>query len=413
METTNELTVLASALETPGLWLAVAPRITPELFSNHRQLANAICDLTDGGKPTDPQTVAARLETTGIKCRVSKLLEIAQYAPITQRTLDAAVEGLHETARLEAIRKLASTISAQTQQGVRTEEILASATAAMAEIGARSTTEIQKVGNILHNVVRNMGRPRTDGIRTGIGMLDKVTGGFKPGELIILGARPSMGKTALALNIVRHAAQAGRTVAVISLEMTVDQVCHRLLADLSDIDLARIVSHRLSDQDMTKITSAANALHRFKIFIGESDAQMEAVCRQIKHQHQLHLVVVDYLQLMESRGRSREQEVASLSGRLKRMAKQLGCPVLALSQLNREVEKRANKRPMLADLRESGALEQDTDLAMLLWRPGYYDDEADPREAEINVAKNRQGPTGIVPLIWQEHAARFSARKAQ
>ena len=414
MTETCEKTVLGAALDAPGLWLAHAQRVTPELFSVHYGLANAICELTATGKPTDPRTVAAELEAQGTPIKVSDLLALADHAPLSAESLAMAVEQLHETARRRAVAKLARKIASQAQDpAVRTDAIMSQAMADLVEIGARSTTEARPMANILHTVMADIGRPRTDTVRTGINSLDAVSGGLKAGELIVLGARPSMGKTALALNIIRNAAQADKTAVLFSLEMSAEQVCHRILSDLSDVNLARIATHRLSQADMTKITNAANKVHKFRVFVGETGRQLDPVCRQIKHCYGLDLVVIDYLQLMQARARSREQEVAGLSRSLKILARQLDCPVLVLSQLNREIEKRSCKRPQLSDLRESGAIEQDADVVLLLWRPGYYDHEADQGEAELIVAKQRNGPTGLVPLRWEEHAARFSTQKSK
>ena len=153
--------------------------------------------------------------------------------------------------------------------------------------------------------------------------------------------------------------------------------------------------------------NAANTGHNFRLFIGESVENLESVCRQIQHRDGLDLVIVDYLQLMQVKAESREQQIATITRKLKRLAVQLGTPVLALSQLNRALEMRANKRPQLSDLRESGAIEQDADIVMLLWREAYYDDSADPTTAELIVAKHRNGPTGAVPLIWDSDCTRF------
>lgn len=410
---TNQLTTIASALDAPGLWLAVAGRVTPDLFGGElNKLAQVICDLTQDGKPTDVQTVSAAMQARGENCTVGWLLELAQHAPNSGLTLRLAVDGLIEAKKRQAILALINEIGAQARSGeAKTEDILATAVASLTEIGATATNGLQPMAQILHTVINGINRPRTDGIKTGITNLDLVTSGLKPGQLVVLGGRPSMGKTAFALSVVRNAAQTGRTVAVFSLEMTREEVCHRILADLSRVMLAKIATHTLDRNEFTAITAAANAMHKYRIFVGENADNLGGVCRQIKHQHGLDLVVVDYLQLMATRARSREQEIATLSRQLKLLAKQLGCPVLVLSQLNRDLEKRACKRPSMSDLRESGAIEQDADIVLLLWRPGYYDDEADQTAAELIVDKHRNGPIGIVPMTWNKTTATFSGRK--
>ncbi|MHC4867852.1 MAG: replicative DNA helicase [Planctomycetota bacterium] len=404
----HEAKVLGAALAEPGLWLAEIPRIRAELFARNRALAVELLELTRSGKPTDPTTVKAHLDDKGIEAKLCDLLKIADHAPVTKASLGHALDALHDHAKRASLRELASRLLRQTEnRSVRTDDILVAGLLGLSDIGAQSTRQIQPISKVLREVMANISKPVTASVRTGISDLDHVTSGLKPGELVLLGARPSMGKTSLALGIARQAALAGRTVAIFSLEMSPAQVVERFLADLSGVDLARIVTHRCGSNDIAKVTSAASRVHQFKIFVAQHSDQMDPICRQLKHQEGLDLVIVDYLQLMDARAESREQGVSKLSRGLKVMAGQLRVPVLCLSQLNRAVEARSCKRPQLSDLRESGSLEQDADIVMLLWRPGYYDTEADQTEAELIVAKNRNGPTGLVDLRWRKECARF------
>lgn len=408
----TEKAVLGAALAEPGLWLSHADQIEPQIFQDLHALAVQLCAMRDAGHPTDPQSAKTWLDKNGVKMGLADLMELAEHAPASRAGLEVAVDALHDRRKRSELYRLGSRLVAMAQDLKRPpDEIVEELTQQLTAVGASSTGSMVELSKALHEVVTELGRPKTRGVRTGIATLDRFTGGFQPGNLVILGARPSMGKTSLALTISRQAALDGQTVAVFSFEMSTRQVIHRLLSDVGDVDLARISTHRLNQKDMAAITLAANRLHKTRVFIGESDRGIPQVCAQLKNQHKLSLVVVDYLQLMTAKAESRERQIATLSRNLKRMARAVGVPVLALSQLNRAVEQRQCKRPMLSDLRESGAIEQDADLVLLLWREAHYDDEADPTAAELIVAKQRNGPVGSLPLHWDETRARFSQPK--
>lgn len=404
-----EAQVLGAALSEPGLWLAEVDRLTPELFSRNRALATELLEMTRLGKATDVMAVRTWLTEKGVPHKGSDLITLADYAPVSRASMVHAVDTLHEAAKIAAIRELASRLMRQTEaRGVKADEILTAGILGLSDIGARSVRQVQPVSKVLRRVMENISKPTVGTIKTGIRGIDKTTSGFKPGELVLVGARPSMGKTAFALGIARQAALAGRTVAIFSLEMTADQVVERMLADLSGVNLVRIVTHTCGDNDLKRVTKAAGAVDKFSIFIGEDADQIGSVCRQLRHQEGLELVIVDYLQLMRAKGESRERAIGEISRNLKRLAKQLKVPLVCLSQLNRALEARADKRPQLSDLRESGSLEQDADQVLFLYRDHYYHPDADPTQAELNIAKNRSGPTGYVELSWQPESARFN-----
>ena len=408
MDDLHELRVLGTALAQTGLWADQAARIKPELFQTNYQLGAAICAMNATGTSLDPQSVQAYLADKGIKYLISDLMRIADCGAFTTYSLRLSVDKLHEAAKRRSIQRLVGQIMTQLETpGVSAEEIIRATMLNLVDIDARSSAEPLPIGEVFKRIIAGIDKPRDDGCQTGIQPIDRMTAGFKPGELIILGARPSMGKTSLAVGFCRQAAAAGKTVVFFSLEMSAEQVGQRLLADLSSVTLARIATHRLGTDDLNLVINAANTGHNFRLFIGESVENLESVCRQIQHRDGLDLVIVDYLQLMQVKAESREQQIATITRKLKRLAVQLGTPVLALSQLNRALEMRANKRPQLSDLRESGAIEQDADIVMLLWREAYYDDSADPTTAELIVAKHRNGPTGAVPLIWDSDCTRF------
>ena len=254
------------------------------------------------------------------------------------------------------------------------------------------------------------------GVPTGYMMLDRMTAGLQPTDLIILAARPSMGKTAFALNVAMRAAlSGGATVAIFSLEMSKESLMDRMLCAWGRVELSRVRRGFLEDDDWAKLSASADALSQAKIFIddtaGLTPLALRARCRRLKAEHGLDLVMVDYLQLMHSsRNDSRELEISDISRNLKALAKELKVPVIALSQLNRKVEERTDKRPVLSDLRESGAIEQDADLIMFIHREDAYnkkDDHPKTGIAEIIIGKHRNGPTGTVKLAYRPEFTAF------
>ena len=256
----------------------------------------------------------------------------------------------------------------------------------------------------------------TTGVPTGYMMLDRMTAGLQPTDLIILAARPSMGKTAFALNVAMRAAlSGGATVAIFSLEMSKESLMDRMLCAWGRVELSRVRRGFLEDDDWAKLSASADALSQAKIFIddtaGLTPLALRARCRRLKAEHGLDLVMVDYLQLMHSsRNDSRELEISDISRNLKELAKELKVPVIALSQLNRKVEERTDKRPVLSDLRESGAIEQDADLIMFIHREDAYnkkDDHPKTGIAEIIIGKHRNGPTGTVKLAYRPEFTAF------
>jgi replicative DNA helicase len=253
------------------------------------------------------------------------------------------------------------------------------------------------------------------GVATGFTELDQITSGFQPSDLIIIAGRPSMGKTAFSLNIAHNAAYESKVpIVVFSLEMSKEQLALRMLCSEARVDAHKMRSGFLSESDWPKLTRAAGKLSEAKIFIDDTAGmgvlEMRAKSRRLKAEHGLGMVIVDYLQLMKGRGTidSREQEISDISRSLKALAKELKVPVVALSQLNRRVEERAVKKPQLADLRESGAIEQDADVILFLYRDEVYNpDSADKGSAEIIIGKQRNGPTGEIRLAFIDRYTRF------
>jgi replicative DNA helicase len=252
------------------------------------------------------------------------------------------------------------------------------------------------------------------GLSTGFTDLDRQTNGFQAAELVILAARPSMGKTALVCNIAEWCAGAGETATLIfSLEQSKLELAERFLCIRAKLDGHRLRKGQLEPEERHALLEASSELSRLPLFIddhpGRTVGQISAICRRLKRRNNLGLVIIDYLQLIEPEDKraNREQQIAQITRRLKGIAKENELPVIALSQLNRGVELREDKRPRLADLRESGAIEQDADIVMFLHRPDAYNPEDRPGLAEIVVAKHRSGPTGIVNLQWRRESMRF------
>ena len=256
------------------------------------------------------------------------------------------------------------------------------------------------------------------GIPTGFIDLDYKMSGLQPSDLILVAARPSMGKTAFVLNIAQHVAfKVEKTVAIFSLEMSKEQLVNRLFALESQVDSQSLRTGNLKDTDWEKLIEGAGIIGRSNLIIddtpGISISEMRSKCRKYKLEHGLELIIIDYLQLMSGsvggRSESRQQEISDISRSLKALARELNVPVIALSQLSRAVEQRPDHRPMLSDLRESGAIEQDADVVMFIYRDDYYHKDTDrPNIAEIIIAKQRNGPIGTVELTWLPNYTKFA-----
>jgi replicative DNA helicase len=269
-------------------------------------------------------------------------------------------------------------------------------------------------------------RGSVTGLPTGFVELDRMTSGLHAAEMIVIAARPSMGKTALAMNIAEHVAMdIGKAVAVFSLEMSSQQLVQRILCSRAKVDLQRVRNGFLSERDFPNLTAAASQVAAAKMFIDDTPGltvtELRAKARRIKSQHDIQLIVIDYLQLLRSMSRraqdNRQLEISEISAGIKALAKELSLPIIVIAQLNRQPDARAKEggRPRLSDLRESGSIEQDADLVGLLVRPEYYetDDEAKQEragEAELIIAKQRNGPTGDVPLTFLKQYTRFESR---
>jgi replicative DNA helicase len=255
------------------------------------------------------------------------------------------------------------------------------------------------------------------GIATGFTDLDYRTAGMQPSDLVLIAARPSMGKTAFVLNIAQHVAfKLNLPVAIFSLEMSKEQLINRMFSLESSVDAQKLRTGQLNDQDWERLIESAGTIGRSKLVIDDTPgitvSELRSKCRKLKLEHGLSMIIIDYLQLMSGSGRgtdSRQQEISDISRSLKAIARELGVPVLALSQLSRAVEQRPDHRPMLSDLRESGAIEQDADVVMFIYRDDYYNHDSEKKGvSEIIVAKQRNGPIGTVELAWLPEYTKFA-----
>jgi replicative DNA helicase len=423
-----EMAVLGSVLLDGEVMGAVAPLLKHEDFyrSAHRRLYEVMLSLYDRGEPLDAILVYRECERLGVLEETGGRDYIAELAACV--TSPAHGEHYAGIVREKAIaRSLIGATneilqSAYAEEG-RGDELQERAESLIFELGnRRDLGKARSVATLLHDAfdeMQNQGGP-VSGVLTGFHTLDDMTTGLKPGELIIVAGRPSMGKTTFALNVAMNAAVNDRkTVAIFSLEMTAENIVRNMLCAQARFNAQKLRKggRFLSGEDQRRLAEAAGPLFEAPIYVDDSPqltpTMLRAKCRRLKARHGLDLVLVDYLQLMEAMGRtrnveSRQQEISYISRSLKGLSRELEVPVIAMSQLNREVEKREKARPKLSDLRESGAIEQDADVICLLYRSYYYTrDESELRRAEVIIAKQRNGPTGNVNLHFFQELLRF------
>ena len=389
----------------------------------HQEIFSAALDLYGRNEPVDAVTVADYLAKGG------KLLRIggAPYLhTLTASVPIAANAGYYARIVTEqaVLRRLVEAGTRIAQMGYAAEgEVDQLVDRAQAEVydvtGERGAEDYQPLENLMQGAIEEIEAidsrgGQLVGVPTGFTDFDSLTNGLHPGQMIIVAARPAMGKSTVGLDFARSASiKHGLTSAIFSLEMARNEIIMRLLSAEARVPLQHLRNGGLSDQDWMRIAQTQSELSSAPLFIDDSPnltlMEIRAKCRRLKQKHDLRLVIVDYLQLMTS-GRkveSRQQEVSEFSRSLKLLAKELEVPVVAISQLNRGPEQRTDKKPMISDLRESGSLEQDADMVMLLHREDAYDREARPGEADFIVAKHRNGPTKTITVAFQGHYSRF------
>jgi len=396
---------------------------------SHRQIFQSMVELTDRGEPVDAITLTDILRNKGLLEQIGGSAYIAELASVvpTASNVPYYARIVREKSVLRSLASIATDI-ASSAYGMPSDvdAFLDQAEHRIFEIAERrirpsfhSMKELTKDSlGILERMYQN--RDLITGVPSGFIDLDRITAGFQPSDLVIIAARPSMGKTALALNIASYAAMAADPpvgVAFFSLEMSREQLALRMLCSEARVDSARARSGYLGEKDFPRLAGAAARLSEASIYVDDNSnttaLTLKAKCRRLKRERakNLGLIIVDYLQLMGSAkpGENREKEIAEISRSLKALAKELQIPVIALSQLNRQVESRENRRPMLADLRESGALEQDADVIAFIYREEMYKgkDSKEPGVAEVITAKQRNGPTDTAKLTYISNYTRF------
>jgi replicative DNA helicase len=421
-----ELSVLGSILLDPLSVAKVLQFLHPEDFyrENNGQIYRAALDLFAAGEPIDNVTLAAQLQTMGMLDRVGGRTQLAsmQSAVPTAANIEYYGRIVKEKAYKRRLISAGSNIAGfGYDDGVEAEEAINQAQSLVFGVADdRDQRELARLYDLLGPAMERISLQMESGqgvigVPSGFHDLDRMTGGFKDSDLIIVAGRPSMGKTSLALNIALHAAlESKKSIAIFSLEMSKEQLTERLLTEQAQIDAQRLHRGLLSEAEYDRVSNALGPLGEAAIYIDDTPAMDELTlqlkARQAKMRHNIDLIVVDYLQLMHGRSRgddNRVQEVSSISRALKGLARELRIPVIAISQLSRAPEQRPDKRPILSDLRESGAIEQDSDVVMFLYRPEYYKSDERPGIAEVILAKHRNGPTGMIELKFRRDHTRF------
>ncbi|NBU44551.1 MAG: replicative DNA helicase [Betaproteobacteria bacterium] len=429
-----ESSVLGGLLLDNSAWDRVGDLVTDSDFYRyeHRLVFAAVAALINSSRPADVITVFEHLQSLGKADEVGGLAylnSLAQYVPSASN-----IRRYGEIVRERAIlRKLVTAsdeiaTTAFSPKGRPVAQILDEAEQKIFHIGeegSRMKQGFQSMNSLVVQLldrVEEMSQNPNDitGVPTGFHDFDRMTSGMQPGDLIVLAARPSMGKTALAINIAENVAvQEGLPVAVFSMEMGASQLAVRIVGSIGRIDQGHLRTGKLSDDEWPRLTEAIEKLRNVSLHIDETPglttSELRANARRLSRQcGKLGLIVVDYLQLMSGSSNdgndNRATELGEISRGLKMLAKELQCPVIALSQLNRSVEQRTDKRPMMSDLRESGAIEQDADVIMFIYRDDYYNkDSKEPGVAEVIIGKQRNGPTGTIKLAFLKPITKFES----
>jgi replicative DNA helicase len=429
-----ESSVLGGLLLDNGAWDRVGDLLVDNDFyrHEHKLIYAAIGALINVSKPADVITVNEQLQNQGKADEMGGLgylNSLAQYVP-SASNIRRYAEIVRERSILRKLVSASDEIAtnAFNPQGKAIDRILDEAEQKIFNIGeegSRMKQGFQSMDTLVVELldrVQEMADNPNDitGVPTGFYDLDRMTSGLQPGDMVVLAARPSMGKTAFAINIAEHVAlNEGLPVAVFSMEMGASQLAVRVVGSIGRIDQGHLRTGKLNDDEWPRLTEAIEKLRTVSLHIDETPgltpSELRANARRLSRQcGKLGLIVVDYLQLMSGSGGSggdnRATELGEISRGLKMLAKELQCPVIALSQLNRSVEQRTDKRPMMSDLRESGAIEQDADIIMFIYRDDYYNkDSKEPGVAEIIIGKQRNGPTGTVKLTFLKNLTRFES----
>jgi replicative DNA helicase len=423
-----EQAILGSLLIEQNSWDQVSDVLVADDFyrPHHNKIFSVIKDLHSKSEPVDLITLTNYLQTKG---ELDLVGGAAYLVELVNKTISSA--NIQYYAKIvkskSTLRKLIFESSKLIERAYAEEFQELDVFLDEAEMAYYKLNEGQQTSGLVGSMdivkssilrIEELYKNKSEitGVPTGFTQLDKMTSGLQPGNFIIIAARPSMGKTAFSLNLVQHMiANPKLTIAYFSLEMGKEDVMMRLLASEASINLKDVRAGKIDDSAWPKLIAGASKLSESKLFIDDSAAispfEVRSKCRRLKAQHGLDIILIDYLQMMDLKQRveSRERAVSEISRTLKGLAKELKIPVVALAQLNRGVEGRSDRRPMLSDLRESGSIEQDADVIMMLYREDYYDRESAEKQglAEVIIGKQRNGPTGTVKLKWEASFGRF------
>ncbi len=423
-----EQSVIGSMIMDREAIVVASEMISGDDFYNksYGVLFDSMVELNDQGQPVDVVTLQNRLKEKDVPPEVASLEFIRDLitAVPTSANIKYYATIVSEKAVLRKLIRLTEEIANNSYSEKDGLEVILEDTEKRVFdlVQRRNTGDFVPIREVVMNAMDKIEKAshsngNVTGIATGFIDLDYRTAGMQPSDLVLIAARPSMGKTAFVLNIAQYVAfHSGECVAIFSLEMSKEQLVNRLFAMESKVDSQHLRTGNLSDLEWEKLIESAGMIGQSKLIIddtpGISIAEMRSKCRKFKLEMDLKMVIIDYLQLMSGSGRgneSRQQEISDISRSLKALARELQVPVIALSQLSRAVEQRPDHRPMLSDLRESGAIEQDADVVMFIYRDDYYNPDTEKKGiAEINIAKQRNGPIGTVDLVWLPEFTKFA-----
>jgi replicative DNA helicase len=421
-----EEAVIGAVLINPNSFLTVAAFLRDDdfYFLRHSYIWQAMQRLHERRDPIDNVTLGKELEGMGHLSDIGGYAYITQLIASTPTSVHAEVYG--RIVERSAIRRRMLKAADEIRALAVDEELNIDRVAAEAEVRLFNVTERQlkrefvsmneavneyfdRIEHLIQNQSESMGLP------SGFRDLDALLGGFQRSDLLIFAGRPGMGKTSFLLSTAVNAARIGGRVAIFTMEMGVEQITQRMISMETGISTQKLRLGRITPQEYTRFVEAAGRVSRFPIFIDDTPAlnpmQMRTKCRRLKHEHGIDLIIVDYMQLMNSGGQyqnNRVQEISFISRSLKELARELNVPLFSAAQLSRAVEQRQDKRPVLSDLRESGSIEQDSDIVMFLYRDAVYNEATEfPNQADIIVAKHRNGPTGTISLYFDEKVTKF------
>ena len=427
-----EQSVIGSMIMDRDAIVAASEIITGEDFYNKQYgiMFDTMLELNDEGRPVDLVTLQDRLKEKDVPPEVSGLEFVRELLATTPTSANVKYYAgiVYEKSILRKMIRLNEEVANTCYAGKESLEVILEDTEkrVFQLVQTKGGGDFVPIRQVVMNAMdkiekasRNKGS--VTGIPTGFTDLDYRTAGLQPSDLILIAARPSMGKTAFVLNIAQHIAfRQNKTVAIFSLEMSKEQLVNRMFSLESNVDAQKLRTGSLNDMEWERLIESAGVIGKSHLIIddtpGISISELRSKCRKYKLEHNLAIIMIDYLQLMSGSGKSdsRQQEISDISRSLKSVARELGVPVIALSQLSRAVEQRPDHRPMLSDLRESGAIEQDADVVMFIYRDDYYNHDTDKKGiSEIIIAKQRNGPIGTVELAWLAEYTKFANLERQ